>query len=108
MDIADSVQFILDVQAKQQITIQRILDTQAKNEAKIADALLSLARNGEETDRRINDLRQTVFETSRSIMELVASNRHSDSRLDSVTDLVEKLACTFQGRMIGPRRRRAG
>jgi len=92
MGLARTMQFTLDVQAKQQITIQRVLDTQAKKEAKLADALLSQVRNGEETDRRINDLRQTVFETSRSIMELVVSNRHSDSRLDSVTDLVGKLA----------------
>jgi vesicle coat complex subunit len=83
MDIASTVRFILDMQAKHETAIH-----------KLVDACLSLARNGEETDRRINDLRQVISETSRSVMELRISHARSDRRLDALMDTVERLART--------------
>ncbi len=84
MDIEKTMRFILETQAKHEVTTQQILETQAKHEERfitLVDVSMSLAHHGEETDRRILELSE---ETNRRFQE-------TDFKLNALIDTVDKL-----------------
>lgn len=94
MDIEKTMQFILEMQAKREIAIQRndeqiakVAELVAANTTRISqlvDVGLSLSHHSEEMDRRME-------ETGRLIKELRDAQAHSDYKLNSLIDAVEKL-----------------
>lgn len=67
MDIEQTMKFILEMQAKHEVSIQqnseviarleRLVETDAHRISQLVDVSMSLAQHGEETDRRIRELR---------------------------------------------------
>jgi chromosome segregation ATPase len=83
-------QFWADLRAieAQQAETARRQEEDRQNITKLVDVCMSLANHAEETDQRLRELGE---ETDRRIRELVASQAHTDCRLDALISVVDSL-----------------